>query len=136
MSVDSMTVPYSAPQEGVCSLWAVQTETPPPGLMFSLQALLAVKPVSVEEDQEPEVPTHPEDGTLQPGNSKVRRENPSMGCQWRPVRVPRQPPLMETQPGQMLSLSVRREVFVLGQSPTVEPWLVWNSLCRQGWFQT
>lgn len=47
--------------------------------MLSLQALLAVKPVSVEEDQEPEVPTHPEDGTPQPGNSKVRRENPSMG---------------------------------------------------------
>ncbi|XP_075831618.1 adenomatous polyposis coli protein 2 isoform X2 [Microtus pennsylvanicus] len=35
------------------------------------QALLAVKPVSVEGDQEPEVPTHPEDGTPQPGNSKV-----------------------------------------------------------------
>ncbi|CAO2641451.1 Adenomatous polyposis coli protein 2 [Lemmus lemmus] len=35
------------------------------------QALLAVKPVSAEEDQEPEVPTHPEDGTPQPGNSKV-----------------------------------------------------------------
>ncbi|KAL6056902.1 hypothetical protein STEG23_003306 [Scotinomys teguina] len=35
------------------------------------QALLAVKPVAVEEDQEPEVPTHPEDGTPQPGNSKV-----------------------------------------------------------------
>ncbi|XP_042553158.1 LOW QUALITY PROTEIN: adenomatous polyposis coli protein 2 [Dipodomys spectabilis] len=35
------------------------------------QALLAVKPVSVEEDPEAEVPTHPEDGTPQPGNSKV-----------------------------------------------------------------
>ncbi|XP_051028866.1 adenomatous polyposis coli protein 2 isoform X2 [Acomys russatus] len=35
------------------------------------QALLAVKPVPVEEEQEAEVPTHPEDGTLQPGNSKV-----------------------------------------------------------------
>lgn len=76
--------------------------------MFPPQALLAVKPVSVEEDQEPEVPTHPEDGTPQPGNSKVRRENPSMGCQWRPVRVPRQPRLMETQPGQRLSLCEAR----------------------------
>ncbi|XP_021497568.2 adenomatous polyposis coli protein 2 isoform X3 [Meriones unguiculatus] len=35
------------------------------------QALLAVKPVTVEEDQEAEVPTHPEDGAPQPGNSKV-----------------------------------------------------------------
>lgn len=35
------------------------------------QALLAVKPVAVEEEQEAEVPTHPEDGTPQPGNSKV-----------------------------------------------------------------
>ncbi|KAM4888862.1 adenomatous polyposis coli protein 2 isoform 2-T2 [Thomomys bottae] len=35
------------------------------------QALLAVKPVSVEEDPEAEAPTHPEDGTPQPGNSKV-----------------------------------------------------------------
>ncbi|ERE72437.1 adenomatous polyposis coli protein 2 [Cricetulus griseus] len=35
------------------------------------QALLAVKPVAVEEDQEPEVPTHPEDGIPHPGNSKV-----------------------------------------------------------------
>ncbi|XP_015852406.1 adenomatous polyposis coli protein 2 isoform X3 [Peromyscus maniculatus bairdii] len=35
------------------------------------QALLAVKPVAVEEEQEPEVPTNPEDGTPQPGNSKV-----------------------------------------------------------------
>ncbi|XP_038934577.1 adenomatous polyposis coli protein 2 isoform X6 [Rattus norvegicus] len=34
------------------------------------QALLAVKPVAVEE-QEAEVPTHPEDVTPQPGNSKV-----------------------------------------------------------------
>uniref|UniRef100_A0A8C6QJD8 Adenomatous polyposis coli protein 2 n=1 Tax=Nannospalax galili TaxID=1026970 RepID=A0A8C6QJD8_NANGA len=34
------------------------------------QALLAVKPVAVEEDPEAEVPTHPEDAP-QPGNSKV-----------------------------------------------------------------
>lgn len=51
--------------------------------MLFLQALLAVKPVAVEEEQEAEVPTHPEDGTPQPGNSKVRRENPRMDCQWR-----------------------------------------------------
>ncbi|XP_008591575.1 PREDICTED: adenomatous polyposis coli protein 2 [Galeopterus variegatus] len=35
------------------------------------QALLAVKSVPVEEDPETEVPSHPEDGTPQPGNSKV-----------------------------------------------------------------
>ncbi|KAK2502846.1 hypothetical protein MC885_015011 [Smutsia gigantea] len=35
------------------------------------QALLAVKSVPVEEDPETEVPTHPEDGAPQPGNSKV-----------------------------------------------------------------
>ncbi|XP_004866005.1 adenomatous polyposis coli protein 2 isoform X2 [Heterocephalus glaber] len=35
------------------------------------QALLAVKSVPVEEDPEAEIPTHPEDGTPQPGNSKV-----------------------------------------------------------------
>ncbi|XP_021090519.1 adenomatous polyposis coli protein 2 isoform X3 [Mesocricetus auratus] len=35
------------------------------------QALLAVKPVALGEDPEPEVPTHPEDGTPHPGNSKV-----------------------------------------------------------------
>ncbi|XP_014977839.2 adenomatous polyposis coli protein 2 isoform X3 [Macaca mulatta] len=35
------------------------------------QALLAVKSVPVDEDPETEVPTHPEDGTPQPGNSKV-----------------------------------------------------------------
>ncbi|KAM6219789.1 adenomatous polyposis coli protein 2 isoform 3-T3 [Rhynchocyon petersi] len=35
------------------------------------QALLAVKPVPVDEDPETEVPTHPEDGAPQPGNSKV-----------------------------------------------------------------
>uniref|UniRef100_H0W9E2 Adenomatous polyposis coli protein 2 n=1 Tax=Cavia porcellus TaxID=10141 RepID=H0W9E2_CAVPO len=35
------------------------------------QALLAVKSVPVEEEPEVEVPTHPEDGTPQPGNSKV-----------------------------------------------------------------
>uniref|UniRef100_A0A2K5RNQ9 APC regulator of WNT signaling pathway 2 n=1 Tax=Cebus imitator TaxID=2715852 RepID=A0A2K5RNQ9_CEBIM len=35
------------------------------------QALLAVKSVAVDEDPETEVPTHPEDGTPQPGNSKV-----------------------------------------------------------------
>lgn len=63
----------------VCSRWAVQTE--PPSLMLSLQALLAVKPVAVEEEQEPEVPTNPEDGTPQPGNSKVRRGSPRMGRQ-------------------------------------------------------
>lgn len=50
--------------------------------MLFLQALLAVKPVAVEEEQETEVPTHPEDGTPQPGNSKVRRENQKMDCQW------------------------------------------------------
>ncbi|XP_005406023.1 PREDICTED: adenomatous polyposis coli protein 2 isoform X1 [Chinchilla lanigera] len=35
------------------------------------QALLAVKSVPVEEEPEAEIPTHPEDGTPQPGNSKV-----------------------------------------------------------------
>ncbi|XP_037360852.1 adenomatous polyposis coli protein 2 isoform X2 [Talpa occidentalis] len=35
------------------------------------QALLAVKPMRVDEDPETEVPTHPEDGAPQPGNSKV-----------------------------------------------------------------
>ncbi|XP_035956580.1 adenomatous polyposis coli protein 2 isoform X1 [Halichoerus grypus] len=35
------------------------------------QALLAVKSGPVDEDPEPEVPTHPEDGVPQPGNSKV-----------------------------------------------------------------
>ncbi|XP_012585374.1 PREDICTED: adenomatous polyposis coli protein 2 isoform X2 [Condylura cristata] len=35
------------------------------------QALLAVKPMQVDEDPETEVPTHPEDGAPQPGNSKV-----------------------------------------------------------------
>ncbi|XP_040485603.1 adenomatous polyposis coli protein 2 isoform X2 [Ursus maritimus] len=35
------------------------------------QALLAVKSVSVDEDPETEVPTHPEDGVPPPGNSKV-----------------------------------------------------------------
>ncbi|XP_006898061.1 PREDICTED: LOW QUALITY PROTEIN: adenomatous polyposis coli protein 2 [Elephantulus edwardii] len=35
------------------------------------QALLAVKPVPVDEDPEVEIPTHPEDGAPQPGNSKV-----------------------------------------------------------------
>ncbi|XP_045347184.1 adenomatous polyposis coli protein 2 isoform X1 [Leopardus geoffroyi] len=35
------------------------------------QALLAVKSVPVDEDPETEVPTHPEDGVPQPGNSKV-----------------------------------------------------------------
>lgn len=43
----------------------------PPGLVFSPQALLAVKSVPVDEDPETEVPTHPEDGAPQPGNSKV-----------------------------------------------------------------
>lgn len=43
----------------------------PPGLVFSPQALLSVKSVPVEEDPETEVPTHPEDGAPQPGNSKV-----------------------------------------------------------------
>lgn len=98
--------PYCAPWKGSAACGRCRLN--PPGLMLSLQALLAVKPVSVEEDQEPEVPTHPEDGTPQPGNSKVRRENPSMGCQWRPMRVPRQPRLMETQPGQRLSLCEAR----------------------------
>lgn len=42
-----------------------------PGLVFSLQALLAVKSVPLEEDPETEVPTHPGDGAPQPGNSKV-----------------------------------------------------------------
>lgn len=51
--------------------------------MLFLQALLAVKPVAVEEEQEAEVPTHPEDGTPQPGNSKVKKENLTMDCQWR-----------------------------------------------------
>ncbi|XP_060037879.1 adenomatous polyposis coli protein 2 isoform X2 [Erinaceus europaeus] len=35
------------------------------------QALLAVKPIPVDEEPEPEAPTQPEDGALQPGNSKV-----------------------------------------------------------------
>ncbi|KAB1259096.1 Adenomatous polyposis coli protein 2 [Camelus dromedarius] len=35
------------------------------------QALLAVKSVPMDEDPETEVPTHPEDGAPQPGNSKV-----------------------------------------------------------------
>ncbi|XP_076977433.1 adenomatous polyposis coli protein 2 [Tamandua tetradactyla] len=35
------------------------------------QALLAVKSVPVDEDHETEVPTHPDDGGPQPGNSKV-----------------------------------------------------------------
>ncbi|XP_064136176.1 adenomatous polyposis coli protein 2 isoform X2 [Loxodonta africana] len=35
------------------------------------QALLAVKSVPVDEDPETEVPTHPDDGAPQPGNSKV-----------------------------------------------------------------
>ncbi|XP_019599743.2 adenomatous polyposis coli protein 2 isoform X2 [Rhinolophus sinicus] len=35
------------------------------------QALLSVKSVPVDEDPETEVPTHPEDGAPQPGNSKV-----------------------------------------------------------------
>ncbi|XP_014651456.1 PREDICTED: adenomatous polyposis coli protein 2 [Ceratotherium simum simum] len=35
------------------------------------QALLAVKSMPVDEDHETEVPTHPEDGAPQPGNSKV-----------------------------------------------------------------
>lgn len=43
----------------------------PPGLVFSPQALLAVKSVPVDEDPETKVPTHPEDGVPQPGNSKV-----------------------------------------------------------------
>lgn len=36
------------------------------------QALLAVKSMPMDEDAENEVPTHPEDGAPQPGNSKVR----------------------------------------------------------------
>ncbi|CAN0443649.1 unnamed protein product [Rangifer tarandus platyrhynchus] len=35
------------------------------------QALLAVKSMPMDEDAENEVPTHPEDGAPQPGNSKV-----------------------------------------------------------------
>ncbi|XP_059863289.1 adenomatous polyposis coli protein 2 isoform X2 [Delphinus delphis] len=35
------------------------------------QALLAVKSMPMDEDPEAEVPTHPEDGAPQPGNSKV-----------------------------------------------------------------
>lgn len=53
------------------------SQTEPPGLPLSPQALLAVKSVPVEEEPEVEVPTHPEDGTPQPGNSKV-----SEGRQW------------------------------------------------------
>lgn len=87
--------------EGVCSLWVLQTEAP--ALILSLQALLAVKPVAVEEDQEPEVPTHPEDGIPHPGNSKVREENPRMDHQWRRVRVPKQSRLMESYHGQRSS---------------------------------
>lgn len=51
----------------------------PPGLMFFPQALLAVKSVSVDEDPESEVPTHPEDGASQPGNSKVSPSRGRMG---------------------------------------------------------
>lgn len=40
-----------------------------PRLVFSSQALLAVKSVPVDEDPETKVP---EDGASQPGNSKVR----------------------------------------------------------------
>lgn len=43
-----------------------------PRLLFSSQALLAVKSVPVDEDPETKVPVHPEDGAPQPGNSKVR----------------------------------------------------------------
>jgi hypothetical protein len=73
--------------------------------MFFLQALLAVKPVAVEEEQEAEVPTHPEDGTPQPGNSKVRRENLKMDCLCRGLGVLKQPPLLERLSG--LRLPVR-----------------------------
>ena len=60
--------------------------------MLFLQALLAVKPVTVEEEQEAEVPTHPEDGTPQPGNSKVRRDMLTMDCcQWRGLGSPSNP---------------------------------------------
>lgn len=41
-------------------------------MAFSPQALLAVKSMPLDEDTETEVPTHPEDGAPQPGNSKVR----------------------------------------------------------------
>lgn len=73
--------------------------------MLFLQALLAVKPVAVEEEQEAEVPTHPEDGTPQPGNSKVKKKNLTMDCQWRGLGVPNQPRLLEIHSG--LKLPVR-----------------------------
>lgn len=44
-----------------------------------MQALLAVKSVPVEEDPDTEVPTHPEDGNPQPGNSKVSRKRKPEG---------------------------------------------------------
>lgn len=72
-----MTFPYPAPRKGYV---ACARQAEPLLLVLFLQALLAVKPVAVEEDQEAEVPTHPEDGTLQPGNSKVRRENLTIDC--------------------------------------------------------
>lgn len=72
--------------------------------MLFLQALLAVKPVAVEE-QEAEVPTHPEDVTPQPGNSKVRRENLTMERQWRGLGVLKQSRLLESHSG--LRLPVR-----------------------------
>lgn len=50
-------------------LCGVPAETP--GLVFSPQALLAVKSVPLDEDPETEVPTHAGDGAPQPGNSKV-----------------------------------------------------------------
>ena len=52
----------------------------PAGLAFSPQALLAVKSMPMDEDPEAEVPTHPEDGAPQPGNSKVRGVRGGGGC--------------------------------------------------------
>ena len=48
------------------------TPAEPSHLALSAQALLAAKSVPVDEDPDTEVPTHPEDGVPQPGNSKVR----------------------------------------------------------------
>lgn len=55
-------------QQSGCFLWCSHN----PRLVFSSQALLAVKSVPVDEDPETKVPVHPEDGAPQPGNSKVR----------------------------------------------------------------
>lgn len=73
---DSFCRPHPCHHRGVAGLSSlvpcgVLPGRTPKSLAFP-QALLAVKSVPVEEDPETEVPTHPEDGAPQPGNSKVR----------------------------------------------------------------